>query len=140
MPISRYLPSSSSLALLMAAVTALILGGCGDGTGPSASPVGRYSLVAIDGRPLPFKFLFSEILSGSVTLHSGGTYTASTTTRDEDIFTATVATVTDSETGRWSHRGSTIHLTQDGGLEASARYDGSTLELDAIFFVLTYQR
>lgn len=114
----------------LAALAVLAAVGCSDSTGPSGqSAVGTYTLVAIDGDPLPYEFFGSEIRSGSLVLRADKTFTATTT---DDVST-------ESESGTYAHSGSTITFTTSEG-SVNGTYNGTTIEIDATIVVLTYRR
>ena len=128
-------------ALPMVLTLVILASACGgsDSTGPASNPVGTYRLEAIDGQPLPYDLFSSEIQSGSLTLRADGTYSATTTSRDEDIFTGEVTTNTETETGTYSHNGGAIRFTSPEG-SLNATYDGTAIEINAVFIVLKYRR
>lgn len=125
---------------LLLGILLLSLIGCGDSTGTVAGPVGTYQLVAADGQPLPYRFLSSELLSGSLTFRTGSAYSAEYTWRDTNIFTGETTAEVETETGSYTHSGTSITLTPDGGFGVVGTFDGSTIELDAAFTILTFRR
>jgi hypothetical protein len=74
------------VALVLATVLPLTLGGCGDSTGPGGAVAGMYTLQSINGDPVPVTYAESpdfrdEILSGFVRLNANGTFSAGHTQR-----------------------------------------------------------
>lgn len=78
--------------MLLTAVMALLLSGCGDDiASPNTARFGRYLLNSIDGRPVPTIYLESansrlEFLSGALRINEDGTFTDSTEIRVTPMF------------------------------------------------------
>lgn len=115
---------------------AMLLTACGgDSTGPagSAAPlVGEYSLVSIDGQPVPSPIMGSADFSITLTLDENGTYVYKT-----DVWSNTGDLLVNEKTeGVWSVSGDQITMTPQGDTPddeepTTARYTlkGGTLTL-----------
>jgi hypothetical protein len=130
---------------LVLALGAISLLACGDSSGPEASSaVGTWSLVTVNGSPLPYTVLLIqpnyrlEIVSATFVAAANGTYTGSVTTRETDA--GTVTTTTESDNGTWSQSGTTVTVTDSDGISSTATISGNTITLSQQGFVSVYQR
>lgn len=113
------------------AAACLLLVACSDSTGPAASVAGTYDLTAIDGERLPYEILGQEILSGTLLLREGGTFTSSIRSRYEDFVTGEMEEETETESGTYSRDGRSLFLNFDGETEdAAATYEDGTITVN----------
>ncbi len=107
-------------------------GGADGSNGPSASPVGSYSLSSLNSKPLPFT-LFADtgftiaLSAGSLALATDGSYLATISTNE--TIEGHVSTYVDSSTGRWTQAGATLRFVGADSTRQSASWDGSRLSL-----------
>ena len=130
---------------LVLALGAISLLACGDSSGPGASSaIGTWSLVTINGSPLPYTaFLIQpsyrlEILSATFVAAENGTYFGSITTRE--TVDGTVTTTTEPDNGTWSQVGNTLTITDSDQFTSTATISGNTITLSEEGFVSVYQR
>jgi len=72
--------------------------------------IGRYTLVAVDNQPLPFRGASAFVVRGDVDVRNGGRYTL---TQVDSIGGGAVTTV--SSVGQWSLQENAIALIDDAG-------------------------
>jgi hypothetical protein len=136
------------VALVLAAVFPLALGGCGDSTGPGGSLAGTYTLRSISGDPLPVVIdegvdFRREVTAGFVRLNGNGTFTASHTDR---ITSGTSITPrTEDINGTYTRFGNELTLTfndPDGfrTVEIIALWGGDLLTIAGGGDVWVYER
>lgn len=134
------------LAVLLTA-TSIVLAGCGkDAIGP-AQVAGTYTLQTVNGQPLPYTLgedatSKTEILSQTFTLNVDATYSWVTTDRLTD--NGQVTTDTDTSTGTYTVRGSTITIrdVEGGSLDVMLTGDTLTMIIGPLFFgiILEFRR
>jgi len=108
-------------------------GGGGDAAGPTtvatASEVGTYVLVTLNGRSLPTTIPEAgtsiEVISGSLTLAADRTVRVSTTYRSA----AGAAASTSEVSGTYSLQGSTLTFSYSNGGRNTATLSGATLQM-----------
>lgn len=130
------------MRLILTAAVLLLLG-CSDSTGPKAPSIaGTYTLTKIDGEPLPYEIIGTEILSGTVSFRADGTYTATTRSRYEDWDTGEWVTESETEAGTYEVDGSRYTIDVDGDRvpDGSGTFNDLGMSLDVGLFVLTYAR
>lgn len=118
------------LAVLLAMVLPVTLGGCGDSTSPE-SIAGTYELQSIDGDPLPVSTSEGDLLSGFVQLNANGTFQASHT-YDRPTTGSSLVIVNN---GAYTRSGSNVVLSfidpDGGGLAmANATWSGDQLTIN----------
>jgi hypothetical protein len=130
---------------LVLALSAASLLACGDSSGPDfSSAVGTWSLVTVNGSPLPYTvFLVQpsyrfEILSDVFVAAENGTYTETATTRETE--SGTVTTTTETFTGTWSQTNNTVTITDSDGVVSTATISGNTITLSEPGLVAVFQR
>lgn len=130
---------------LVLALGAISLLACGDSSGPEvSSAVGTWSLVTINGSPLPYTVLLLqpsyrlEIMSATFVAAQNGTYAGSVTTRETDA--GSVTTTTEPDNGTWSQAGNTLTITASDQTSSIATISGNTITLSESGFVSVYQR
>jgi len=137
----------SARMLVCAALATLTLGACSDtaASGDADAAVGTYTLVTIDGQPLPVVVDQSgadmlEITQGTVVLDADRTFDDSTVLRT--TLAGVVSTETDAASGNWTLSGRTVAFTpndQSGPYEMT--WDGNNqLTQDFSGLILVYQR
>lgn len=101
---------------------ALLLGGCGDGSGPPGGTGGRYQLILIDDQPLP-KLVNTFGLSGTQhraaegDLFFNGALAIQRTRYDQKVTASDpVPTFTDSASSAFTLEGTTLVITHQYGL------------------------
>jgi hypothetical protein len=119
------------LALVLAMVLPVTLGGCGDSTSPE-SVAGTYELQSIDGDPLPVSTSEGDVRSGFVRLNANGTFQASHTYDLPTSGTMRAITIN----GAYTRTGSNVVLSfidLDGGgvTTANATWTGDQLTIAA---------
>ena len=72
--------------------------------------IGRYSLVAVDNQPLPFRGASAFVVRGDVDVRNGGRYTL---TQVDSIAAGAVTTI--SSGGQWALQENAIALVDDAG-------------------------
>jgi Lipocalin-like domain len=135
------------VAFVLAMVLPLTLGGCGDSTGPGGV-AGTYSLRSINGDPLPAVIaegtgFREEATAGFIRLNSGGTFTASNTSRI--TIGGSTNEVTLNISGTYTRSGDEITLTFDnpdgpGMSEVIVEWDGDRLTLFDFGDIWVYER
>jgi hypothetical protein len=97
-----------TLAVFISLVAAL---GCQSSIDDAfGSPVGNYSLISVDGSPVPFKSGTNVTVRGTVNLKSGGDYTLT------QADSSTSGTVTNtSVSGKWSLTDNALSLLPGNG-------------------------
>ena len=119
----------------MFAVAVTMAAACGGGdssSGPSATPVGSYSLSSLNSKPLPFT-LFADtgftiaVSAGSLALATDGSYLATIST--SETIEGHLSTYVDSANGRWTQAGTTLRFVGADSSKQSASFDGTRLSL-----------
>ncbi len=132
---------------LLLALGAVSLFACSDSSGPGdRNPVGTWSLVSINQRPLPYTLVEIapdyrfELVSNRFTLASNGTFTGTATSRETDG--SSVTTSTETSTGTWTQVGDQVVLTYDDVDQtvASGTIDGDTIIATDGEFTFVYRR
>ena len=130
---------------LVLALSAASLLACGDSSGPEvSSAVGTWSLVTINGSPLPYTAVLIqptyrlEILSDVFVATSNGTFTETFTTRETE--NGTVTTTTETDNGTWSQTGNTVTIVYADGTTSTATISGNSITLSEPGLVLVFQR
>jgi hypothetical protein len=128
-----------SLVVLVCCLPAC--GGNNTTTGATtAAEVGTYALVSLNGRALPTSIPEGstqiEVISGTLTLGSGGTVRTSTTYRSSPGATP----VTNEVSGTYTMQGSTLSFSYTNGGRTTATLNGNTLQMVNEGVVWLYQR
>ena len=122
-------------------VVCLAFGGCSDSTGPE-SVAGRYTLVSIDGIPLPYVLEDLdekiEITAGHFQLDSDGTCSFSTTVRTTTD-SGQVTTEPELDTCTWTLNITTLAVTDSGGDTSTGSVIDGTITFGGVF-VVVYQK
>ena len=120
----------------LAAAALLLAISCGDPTEPTTSSItGTWSLETVNGSSLPYTYPGStatnkfEILSGTVTFASAGTYSASFSSRT--TINGSAQTSTDTDTGTWTLSGAvlTVKSNEVGSTSQNASVTGNTFSI-----------
>lgn len=121
------------LMLALLAVSLLACGG-GDSTGPGGNIVGTWELTTVNGSGLPFTLVQVatppyrvEILGDVYVFADNGTWTGTTTIREDD--NGTITTTTEPNNGTWSQGGANLTVTFSDGSTSPA-----TISADRITF------
>ncbi|HEU5218468.1 MAG TPA: hypothetical protein VFU23_07405 [Gemmatimonadales bacterium] len=134
-------------SILLAAVAAVTVAGCSDTTASTGAEalVGVYILQTVDGQPLPAIVDQSgadmlEVVSGSVSLHTGLTFDDTTVLRF--TISGEVSTETDAATGNFTLSGRTVQFTpSDNSGVYTMTWDGQDeLTQDFNGLILVYKR
>lgn len=104
--------------------------GCGDdATSPEDTPVGVWTLVSVDGEPLPFVLETAvsklEVLASRITINSDDTCSVSATVRV--TIDGNMSTTTESADCTWTRSGNVIMFTGEDGSPDAAAWSGDTL-------------
>lgn len=113
------------------------LAACGrDAVGPAPSSIsGSYHLTMVDGHVLPFTVLdlgayHAQVVSGTLTLNSDGTYDLEIGRRIDD--SGNVTTGTDRDLGLWSVMDEAITLAStQGGISRTGTVSGDAITLQS---------
>lgn len=122
------------IASLMLAVVAFT--GCDDDPAGPDSSAGAYALISVNGENVPATVVelvdyTLELVSGSITINSAGTFSATHTIRETE--SGETATFTETCSGTWTQSGSTLTFAEaadvntDCGADYSATLAGNTL-------------
>jgi hypothetical protein len=131
-PVARTRHAARLLVFAAAVTMAAACGGSDASSGPSASPVGSYSLSSLNSKPLPFT-LFADtgftiaLSAGSLNLTTDGSYLATTST--SETIEGHVSIYVDSASGRWTQAGATLLFVGADNSKQSASFDGTRLSL-----------
>ena len=117
-------------------------GGGGDAIGPSTI-AGTYTLQTVNGNALPAVLLEDagyklEVLSGSYTLNGDNSYSATASFRETE--NAVVTPSTESESGTYVVRGSSVTFTDSDGFQTGGTISGTNLTLAAAGLTIRYSR
>jgi hypothetical protein len=124
-----------------------LLAGCGgdSSTNPTAGIAGSYSLISVDGTPLPFLIVDQgtfrvEILDEKLVVTSDAKYATLAHLRITENGQET--TITEQDAGTYTVSGSTVtFVSADPQIGTNvATIDGGTLTVKGGMFVLVYQR
>jgi hypothetical protein len=136
------------VALVLAVVLPLALGGCGDSTGPGGSLAGTYALRSINGDPVPVIIDESgtfrlEMMSGFVRLNANGTFSTRHTVRLTEGNSS--IDVPQDASGTYTRSGEAITLTfeepeSDLITIVDAVWEGDRLTLFADTEIWVYER
>lgn len=133
-------------AALVPAVMLLALAGCdSDSTGPDANAhVGTYTLVTVNGSPLPFVVVQVlndkiEVTKGSVTLNADGTYSDRVTLRATEGGSTT--TEEEASTGTYAMNGTSVSFIETSSGETySGSLSGDDLTVIVEGFTAVYNK
>lgn len=139
----------NSLTRFGLAASILVLGACGDSTGPDDDYLGTYALVEVNGQTLPFTIEEDgeqiTIVSGSITLLANGRWTEEI---DADFLLAGQPAPLRfqlDDGGSYTVTGSTLRLNSDEGFSFNGSVTGGVLtytvpNVGGPNFVLTFRR
>ena len=124
----------------------LPLTACGDDgpTDPTQSAVGTYTLVQVNGSPVPallgqFEEGRVDVLSGTLTLRNDKSYTEMVNLRFTPT-TGVVQTIPVNEDGTFTVTGSTVQFKTSDGDTYSGTLSGNTLEYNVDGLTATYRK
>jgi hypothetical protein len=126
-------------------VFSVACGGGDDGPTGATSHVGNYSLVSVDGDPVPSTLVqgpnyLLEVTQGSGSINGDNTYSTSLTFRENDH--GTVTTVTLPSNGTYTRTGNAFIFTDsDDGSRATGVFSGNRMTItDEDDFVYVFQK
>jgi len=130
-----------AVALTAATFASTACGG-GDSIGPN-SVTGTYTLQSVNGAGLPAAILEDasyklEVLSGSYTLSSNNTYSATASFKETD--NGVVTPTTQFETGTYTLHGSSVTFTDSDDFQTDGTISGSDLTISAGGLTVRYSR
>ena len=132
--------------LVLCLALLLPLAACGDDspTDPTQSAVGTYTLVQVNGSPLPAYLGQSpqgraDVLSGTLTLRNDKSYTEMVNVQVTPLIGA-VHTVPVNENGTFTITGRTVQFMPDTGGTYSGTLTGTTLESNAKGLTARYEK
>lgn len=116
--------------LLLLAVAGACGGSSNGSVAPASSEVGSYTLLSLNGHPLPAPVTeastTTEVLSGGLTLMSGGTLSMSVVYH----LTGQTTPVTNDLTGRYTRQGSSLSFTYNNGGTNTGTLISDTLRMN----------
>jgi hypothetical protein len=118
------------MRILPAVAVLLLVGACGDSTGPKENQVGVFQLRLVGAQPLPAVYIDKsdlkiEIIAGSVRIESDGTYEAWGTKRETKAGQVSIAT--SSYGGTYSIKGTKVTFPPEDGWFTTGSLRGDTL-------------
>ena len=101
---------------------------------------GTYSLISIDGHPVPYAPTHEgqqapEVVSSTLTLNSGGTFVSTMSYAN-----ASGGTMSRDFKGTYTREGSDFNLKWEGAGQTKITMDGSTLTMDNHGILFVYQK
>lgn len=128
---------SAALVALTTLVSTLTVA-CGDdddGTGPGSDIVGTYTLRSVNGQSLPAvefedEFVREEIVSSTLTMNAGNSFTVSLTFRETDKETGETTTFPPiEESGTYTLNGSQLTFSSSGDTTNATFTGGNTITI-----------
>lgn len=131
------------LMLALGAVTLLACGG--DSTGPGGSVAGTWELSTVNGAGLPFTLIQVatppyrlEIMSDVIIANENGTWTGTTTFREND--NGTITTTSEPGNGTWSQGGANVTINYSDGTSSTATISGDRITFTESGLTAIYER
>jgi hypothetical protein len=119
---------AAAIAIIASALA--VVTGCNDGWSPDASPVGLFSLLTVDGRPLPLQVagpdgMNEELTRAQIAFASDLTCTGTFTLREGS------GTRTQFRYCNWEHTGTELRIQWQEGPDEAGSLKGNSLSLES---------
>ena len=119
------------------------LTGCGDSTGPSASPEGTHTLRTVNGGALPAVIVqvgsdMVEVTAGQVRVNGDGTASDSYTIRVTEA--GQISSFTETDVGTWTLQGNNLRIAWASGITETFARSGDTLTMITEGITFVYRR
>jgi hypothetical protein len=131
------------LVVVLGAVTLLACGG--DYTGPNGNVVGTWELTTVNGAALPFTRVQTasppyrlEILGDVIVANENGTWTGTTTVREN--VNGTITSTSTPGAGTWSQAGETVTINYEDTSSAKATISGDRIIFSQNGVIAVYER
>ena len=131
------------LMLALGAVTLLACGG--DSTGPGGNVAGTWELTTVNGAGLPFTLVQIaspvyrlEVMGDIYTFNDNGTWTGTTTLREND--NGTITTTSEPSSGTWSQAGANVTINYEDTSSSTATISGDRITFAEGGVTAVYER